>query len=220
MIILVLMQGALFYDRYVKSRQVVKSESTHPVPPNTFIDIRSLPTQGDAKAKFVMVEFSDYECQFCSRHANGVAKDVAKEFVATGKVRYVFANNPLPIHKSAVMLATSAICAGEQNRYWEMHESLFASSPDSKEKVFDLAKGLSLEMGQYKRCMEKTGETSGQIEKDKKLARRLGLTGTPGFALGSVTADGMVHVQRIMTGAGPLYIFESAINQMIAKAEH
>ena len=81
-------------------------QPTRDPAPGTAIDLEGLPIKGSGDARIVMIEFSDYECPFCARHAMGVGKDIEKEFVSTGKVRHAFVNHPLPIHPNARLLAT------------------------------------------------------------------------------------------------------------------
>src|SRR5262249_48884223 len=122
------MQGIALYQQ--QRRVVVSTRTTaQPVrdaPAGTTIDTVGLPSEGSKQAKVALVEFSDYECPFCSRYSTGAGTELRTEYVKTGKLVHVFVNNPLPVHPAATLLATSAICAGAQGRYWEMHDLLFS----------------------------------------------------------------------------------------------
>src|ERR1041385_3350535 len=77
------------------------------------MDIKGEPTAGDANAKLVLVEFSEYQCPFCGRYATGTFPQIKKEFVDTGKLRYVFRDYPNEEHKQSFKAAEAARCAGE-----------------------------------------------------------------------------------------------------------
>lgn len=100
-----------------------------------YVDLVDFPVKGSAQAKAVVVEFSDYECPFCARHATTVLPELMKRFVDGGIVRYALANNPLPMHRNADWLARMALCAGEQGRYWacrRCYKPFFVSASRSK----------------------------------------------------------------------------------------
>jgi protein-disulfide isomerase len=138
----IILQAALFYRHYKQSQSHTEVFPVVDAPPGLVLDISALPAKGSTSAKIVMIEFSDYECPFCARFSNGVARELHEKFIANGKIRYSFANHPLPIHPNALKLAKLAICAGEQNRYWEMHDALFSNLPKSKEAALMLAVAL------------------------------------------------------------------------------
>jgi len=87
-------------------------------PVDTTLDTGGMPSLGSGDAPIVLVEFSDFECPFCKRHARGVMALLRDNLVTTGRLRYVIANLPLAKHANATKLATAAICAGAQGRYW------------------------------------------------------------------------------------------------------
>jgi protein-disulfide isomerase len=92
------------------------------------VAIGDAPVKGNPNAKLTLIEFSDYQCPFCRRHAENTLPSLDKEYIATGKVRYVFHDFPLEaIHPQAFKAAEAAHCAGEQQKYWEMHGRLFAN---------------------------------------------------------------------------------------------
>jgi protein-disulfide isomerase len=86
------------------------------------------PTLGRDDAPITIVEFSDYQCPFCARHAATAFSQLKTQYVDTGKVRYVFRDLPAAaIHAQARKAAEAAHCAGDQGMYWQMHDTLFAN---------------------------------------------------------------------------------------------
>lgn len=83
------------------------------------------PTRGDHLAALTLLEFSDYQCPVCARHFRETYPQIDKEYIETGKLKYVFLDLPLvAIHDLAFKAAVAAHCAGEQGMYWEMHDRL------------------------------------------------------------------------------------------------
>jgi protein-disulfide isomerase len=178
--------------------------------PGVVLDIASLPTKGSNLAKVVIVEFSDYECPFCARHAATVGQELQKQFIDAGKIRYVFANNPLSFHPHAELLATSAICGGEQGHYWEMHDVIFADRPRTKDEVLASADAVKLDRTRFTKCLDER-HGADRIAKDSEEADHLNLAGTPGFAVGIVDGTNRVRVKILIDGAQPLEVFRGAI---------
>jgi len=209
----VLMQGLILYRQHTGvSPRARISTPVRIAARGTTIDVSEMPVKGSANAKVIFVEFSDYQCPFCARYANGMAKDLEQRFIATGQMRYMFANNPLPVHAIAQQLAIAAMCAGEQGRYWEMHDGLFLAQAKDIEEIEPLINDLRLDDKKFRLCADSSSERSKRIQKEMKVAKDLGLEGTPGFAVGYVNSKGEVELRTLILGLQPLEIFEKAIN--------
>lgn len=209
-----LLQGAVLYKQYYPSgprRRPAVSEA----PQGAVVDLKGLPVRGAGSSPIVLVEFSDYECPFCARHAKGVGHQVEERFVDTGLVRHAFAHNPLKIHPSGKLLATAAICAGSQNQYWRMHDILFEDMPKTRGDVLGAAQKLPIDNAVFERCLDGSGDAAKRIDADIQTAKSLGLTGTPAFALGRVDRGGKVHVEKLIMGAVQYDIFESVLNESL-----
>jgi protein-disulfide isomerase len=213
-----LMQAVILYKQYTGGpARNTRQSPIRDAASGTLIDVTGLPSQGDMAAKVVLVEFSDYECPFCARHAAEAGPEVYKEFVATGKLRYAFANLPLDIHPRAKPLAVAAICAGQQDRYWEMRDLLFADKPKSNEEIAGVAKKLGVNVTAFNQCLETPGPLK-QIERDVRLAEELKLTATPAFAIGLIGGSGHVKVEKLISGALPFETFKKTIVDILAKS--
>jgi protein-disulfide isomerase len=162
------------------------------------------PSRGAANAPVTIVEFSDYECPYCSR-AEEVVNRVLKDY--DGKVRLVYRDFPLPIHPQAQKASEAAHCAGDQGKYWEMHEKLFANQqalqPDA---LKGYAKDLKLDEPKFAKCLD-SGEKAKEIETGKKAGEKLGVTGTPAFFINGLQ----------LTGAQPYEEFKSLIDGELAR---
>ena len=83
------------------------------------------PYKGDPGAKVAVIEFSDFQCPACRKHALETQPALDEKFVTPGKVQWVFKNLPLRMHPQAAVAAVAAVCAGQQGKFWEMHDLLF-----------------------------------------------------------------------------------------------
>ena len=136
------------------------------------------PSRGEAAAPVTIVEFSDYQCEFCAR-AEPVVKQVLAEY--KGKVRVVLQSYPLTIHPLAVKASEAALCAGEQGRYWEMHDRLFASQQALQ--PVDLkghGRALGLDAQKFDECLD-SGRMTKVVQASQKLGESAGVSGTPAF---------------------------------------
>lgn len=208
------MQATILYRQFRPIGNSGRRNAVEDVSP-TPVDLSGRPLKGVRTAKVVLIEFSDFECPFCQRHAKGVAHEVDQQFVSTGKIEYAFVNNPLPNHGAANLLATAAICGGEQGRFWETYEVLFEKTPKTKEEIVEATKGQPWNHEDFSKCMVGTTQTAERIKKDAMTAKELGVSGTPSFALGKIGPDGRVVVTKIIRGAQPLTVFRDAINGLL-----
>lgn len=172
------------------------------------------PSKGSLNSPVTMVEFSDFECPSCARFATETLPDLEKKWIDTGKVRYVFADYPLSIHKNAPMLALAGACAANQRQFWPLHDLLFKEKPTTSEAVWTLAATIpGLNMGSFDRCA--IPDPDPAIFKDGlDRAKALGITGTPSFLLGKGVL--VVNLKKIVHGAVPIDVFNTAISAVLA----
>jgi protein-disulfide isomerase len=138
------------------------------------------PTRGEARARVTIVEFSDFQCPFCSRALPAVA-EVERAF---GKdVRVVWKHMPLPFHPNAMPAALAAEAAREQGAFWGMHDKLFAGQQELSNAVYDrFASELGLDVARF-RATRQAPATLARIREDVSAARAAGVTGTPTFVV-------------------------------------
>ncbi|HEY6099727.1 MAG TPA: thioredoxin domain-containing protein, partial [Anaeromyxobacter sp.] len=158
------------------------------------------PTKGPADAPITIVEFSDYECPYCVR-AEPTVKDLLAKY--PGKIKLVYRDYPLPMHPKAPKAAEAAHCAGDQGKYWEMHDKLFATGakldlPDLKAQ----AREVGLDGGKFDRCLD-SGEKAKEVESHRKAGDEAGVSGTPAFFING----------RLISGAQPLEAFTAIVDQ-------
>lgn len=179
--------------------------------------IGSAVVKGSSAARIAILEFSDYECPFCGRHAQETYPALQRAYVDTGKVKYVFRNLPIEsLHPLAVKAAEAAECAGEQSKYWEMHDRLFANQKAlAKSDLLAHAHAIGIETDRFQSCLD-GGRMSAKVRDDMAEAKRLGLTGTPAFLIGEVRPDGTVRVVRKIGGAHPLPVFQEVLEGLLA----
>jgi protein-disulfide isomerase len=171
---------------------------------------------GKFDAPLTMIEFSDYQCPFCRRHVDAALSALKKEYVETGKLRYVFRDFPLDqIHPNARKAAEAARCAGDQGKYWEMHDELFR---DQQALAVDglkaSAKRLGLDAAAFDACLD-GGRHAASVQKGLDDGLAAGVRGTPAFFLGKTRPDGTIE-GSLISGAQPLAEFRREIENRAA----
>jgi len=179
------------------------------------MDVSKAPMKGDADAPLVLVEMTDFQCPFCGRHVKMVMPQISKNYIDTGKVKYIVRDFPLPFHQNAQKAAEAAHCADRQGKYWEMHDLLFNNQRSlDKEHLIEYAKQIGLNEDAFKTCLEK-GETAQEVKTGQADGRKAGVTGTPSLFLGRIQEDGKVRLTKRITGAQPYPVFQKAIDDML-----
>lgn len=178
--------------------------------------------RGHFDAPVTMVEFSDYQCPFCKRHANSVMPNILQEYVDTGKVRFVMREFPLEnLHSRAEEASEAALCAGDQGKYWEMHDALFNDQRANTDEDFQrFAEEMGIDTADFALCMLEDRHME-RINSDVVEGQKLGVSGTPSFVLGLTDDEdpNIVHLTRFIRGAQPLPTFTAALDSLIEEAE-
>ena len=184
--------------------------------PTTPMDISKEPFKGAANAKVAIIEFSDYQCPFCGKYDKDTYPAILKEYVDTGKVKYVWRDYPLDFHQNAEKAAEAAHCAGEQGKFWEMHDRLFTNQQMiSAADLPKHAEALGINTALFQQCLD-SGRFAADIKKDIADAGNVGISGTPSFLIGIVQPNGSVTVTRKLVGARPYSDFKSAIDSLLS----
>jgi protein-disulfide isomerase len=135
------------------------------------------PAFGPADAKVTIVEFSDFQCPFCSKAAE-VASKVKQKYSGKG-VRFVFRQFPLSFHQNAHVASQAALAANAQGKFWEYHDKLFANQNAlDRESLEKFAKEVGLDVAKVKKALDdKT--YAAQVDADLKLGEEVAVDGTP-----------------------------------------
>lgn len=147
-----------------------------------------------------------------------------QEYIKTGKVRYVFRDLPLvQIHPHAFKAAEAANCAGEQGKFWEMHNRLFENTRAlAPANLTQYAQALGLDGAKFAQCLE-SGKHAAEVRKDMSDAAAAQVGGTPGFIIGIVNPknprDPNVRIFRSFTGAQSYAAFKAMLDDALAEAE-
>ena len=135
-----------------------------------------VPAFGPADAKVTVVEFSDFQCPYCSRAATVV--DQIKEKYGT-RVRFVFRQFPLPMHENARGAAEAALAANAQGKFWEFHDKMFQNqSKLSRDSLEGFAKEAGLDVAAFKKALD-SKTYAADVDSDMKLGESVAVNGTP-----------------------------------------
>src|ERR1700739_3919024 len=168
---------------------------------------------GRADAPITLVEFADYECPFCKGFHTGSYAELKKNYIDTGKVRFISRDLPLEFHPTASRAAEAARCAGDQDKYWEVRDALLTNPAAPNDDVIKkAAESLSIEMKGFQACLD-SNKYKSEVQEDATEAATLHLMGTPSFVLGRTSQDKLDGI--ILVGAQPYASFDSAIQQML-----
>lgn len=175
----------------------------HP-PPVITQRILGEPFRGSESARVAIIEYSDFNCSYCAKYATNIFPLLDKEFIQTGKIRYLFRDFPDAQDPDSLVKSQVARCVAEQGKFWEMHDRFFRESLpvlDHPEVLVDHARALGFDAVQVNLCV-KSGHNRSAIEQLAKAAKRFGVHGTPSFLIGRLSDDGNVlYGTRLMTGA-------------------
>lgn len=205
-------------------RMIHEMLAKHVSQPNTLmmtgsqvtLPLRNSYTLGKADAPVTLVEFTDYQCAFCKQFADENFPLIKKNYIDTGKVRFISRYLPQPYHLQAVPAARAALCAGEQGKYWEMREALFKNNsalmPDD---IMRYARDIGLNMDKFKASFNST-KYQDTIRADSVDAAAVGIGSTPTFIIGK-TGGKESLVGQVIIGTNPYATYETLFNKLIAE---
>lgn len=203
----------------VQTTPTTNLQPTAPTGPTvpTKVDVKvntDDPMLGDPKAKLTIVEFADFQCPYCGRFFKDVLPQIKKDYIDTNKAKLIFKHYPLPGHEGAVPAANASLCAKEQNKFWQYHDSLFEEQTSGKADFLSMEnlKKYALELGlnatQFDSCLD-AQKYNSQVQADIVEANKNGFNGTPSVAVGSTP----------IIGAQPYAQFKAAIDAELAKTK-
>ena len=168
------------------------------------------PVKGSPDAPVTIIEYTEYQCPFCARFVQETLSLIEENYIATGKVRFIFRN--FPVHQQAVVAAGAAVCAQEQDKFWQMHDTLVAQqsewsgNPDFMELFEGYTQDLGLDTDQFTSCLN-AGEWLDKVKKDFEAGREAGVQGTPSFLIND----------QLIVGAQPFKEFQRVIEEELSK---
>src|SRR6185437_3830063 len=160
---------------------------------------------GNADAPVTIVEFSDFQCPFCSRAATTV-EQLEKEYA--GKVKIAYKQFPLPMHPRALPAAQASMCVNEQgaDKFWKWYEIMFNNQDKMEDSDFaKYAQEAGADPAKFKSCYD-SKKYAAQIEKDVHYGEQLGVKSTPTFFING----------QLIAGAVPISDFKAAIDDALA----
>jgi protein-disulfide isomerase len=187
----------------LKSRHGFALKVPFPDLPRFAVTADDDPFIGPEDAPVTIIEFGEYQCPYCAK-----SKEITDQVLAAfpGKIRLVYRDFPLGFHDRAIPAAIAANCAGEQDKYFPMHDLILAAQTDLRHETFKgYATQLELDMGAWETCLSDPAQVA-EIENDIKDGETFGVTGTPGFFINGI----------FLGGALPFETFEIIVNRELA----
>ena len=171
---------------------------------------------GNPAAPLQVLEFGDFECPQCGNWAVVTEPDVRKRLITPGTISLRYFDFPLPMHKNTWPASNAAACAGEQGKFWEMHDEIFAKQDEwngeatsrPKSMFVNYAKGLGLDADKFEQCLD-AEKYRPQIEANAAEAERRGINSTPTFVIG----------KRVIPGNIGFDAFKAYVDSAIAEAK-
>ena len=184
-----------------------------PVP----VNVHGEPFRGNSRARVAIMEYSDFECSFCAKYVREIYPRIHKDYVESGQIKYFFRDLPAPGETNAWLKARAARCAGEQGKFWEAHDRLFALQTESAGQDLGLhAQALGLNVEKFNACLA-SDRYSESIRMSIAAAKRAGIYGTPAFLIGTVSEDGdFFRTTKVLVGGESFEAIKSAVDELLA----
>jgi protein-disulfide isomerase len=210
---LILASGAIVWS--VLGRTTHPSQPPAPVIPAEPVSFEGAALRGSPSARVVVNEFADFECPACGQFARSVMPDFIEKYVDTGKVLLAYRHFPLErIHPLAFKAAVAAECAGQEGRFWEMYEQLFAAAPRLEEtNLLGFGQTIGLDQHRFPACL--AGDAETKVRNDVAAARGLKLASVPSFLIGTLDASGRLVVKQVRRGGGTAEDFAKLIDPLL-----
>ncbi|TDP63665.1 thioredoxin domain-containing protein [Bradymonas sediminis] len=207
------LSGDALYEAAVKyNKENIAAPEPAKAPAADVIDLKDLalgdaPVMGPEDAPVTVVMFSDFECPYCKRGHAHLTQAMAKY---DGQVKVAFKHYPLPFHRNAKAAAKAALAAGEQGKFWEMHDLIFSDQQSLRQSEIyrEYAEQLGLDLEKFEADLSSPAYDT-IIEKDMAQGANIGVRGTPAFFING----------RRFLGAQPVENFEAAIEKALEEAK-
>ncbi len=177
------------------------------------INLKGKPVKGPANAKVTIVEYSDFQCPFCSRGYQTMETQVLKDY--GDKVKFAYKNFPLPMHPWAEPAAVASECALQQKpeAFWQLYNYYFSNQRDItpqnlKDKSLEALKDSGVDKDKFSDCLDNK-KTLDLVKQDQQEGQSVGVNGTPAFIING----------RLISGAQPYDNFKAVIDDELARAD-
>lgn len=167
---------------------------------------------GDTDAPIEIIEFSDYQCSYCQRFHVSTYPDLLKNYIETGKVKFIYRDYPLTFHANSMNAAAAGECADNEGKYWEMHDKLldglaaWSGSTEAISIFSEYANEIGLDVSDFEECYGGV-DVQEEIKGDMRDAINAGVRATPTF---------FINGQKL-EGAQPYSVFESILESMLTE---
>jgi len=207
-----MISGTIFYTRGANGGP--PSGGTPNANAPVAVSVDDDPVIGNANAKVTVIEFSDFQCPFCRKFWEDTFHQLKKDYIDTGKIKFVYRDFPLPFHPAAQPSAEAAECAHEQGKFWEYHDKMFTEEAKQGDgtvvygvKELKLwAKQIGLNEATFNQCVD-SHKYKAEVEKDSADGTLAGVNGTPSFFVNG----------QLLVGAQPFVAFKAAIDAALEK---
>ncbi|MEK6974611.1 MAG: DsbA family protein [Nanoarchaeota archaeon] len=163
------------------------------------------PYLGNKNAPVTIIEFSDFQCPYCTRFHEQTFPELKKNYIDTGKVKFVYRDFPLSFHQYAEKASEASECADEQGKFWQYHEKLFDNQDNiGTSSLKQYAKDIGLDASKFNECLD-SGKMKDEVSNDLKDGASYGAQGTPAFFINGELID----------GAQPFEAFEAIIQEKL-----
>lgn len=171
---------------------------------------------GDPAAPVTIIEYSDFQCPYCKRFHDETLALIVRDYVATGKVRFLYRHFPVvdggASNGESHLAANAAVCAAQQNRFWEFHDMLFANQTGenignfTSRRLDAMAEMMGLDMTAFGACLA-SGDPEQAVNADRLEGIDAGIYSTPSFVING----------EVVVGAQPYEVFQNAIEAVLAQ---
>jgi len=172
-----------------------------------------LPALGKKDAKVTVIEFADFQCPFCERFFKDTKTNLVKDYVDTGKVKFIFRQYAF-LGQESTWAAQASECANEQGKFWEYHDYLYNhqgpenSGAFAKDKLIGFAQDMGLNTEQFSSCLN-SDKYAKNVSDDLAAGQKAGVTGTPATFING----------QLVVGAQPYTAFKTIIDEELKKAK-
>jgi protein-disulfide isomerase len=181
----------------------------HPMMNRTQVNLSGM---GDPNAPVKIIEYSDFQCPYCGKFTLDTEQQLIDAYIATGKVYFEYHSFGVFIGAESGRAAEAAYCAGDQKKFWEMHDIIFANQTGENtgdftdKRLTAFANKLGLDMGKFYDCFT-NGKYANLVQKDGVDGQQAGVQATPSFTING----------KLFEGAQPFSAFQAAIDPLLKK---